>query len=158
MIRASPPGTVTPPHRNHHKNPAQHHDQIRLRGIEARPGLGEHVDGLHHSGVGGLVQGGDPVAYLVDEVDLPLLSIHPSSIADSILRWVRGPWFGPSGGELVPAPDARFGWASAPGDLRGRRCRRLVCSGCRHRCRQHRWGSKRYVFGPEKGQANAMTT
>src|SRR6266568_9039383 len=31
-------------------------------------------------GVGGLVQAGDPVAYLVDEVDLLLRSIHPSSI------------------------------------------------------------------------------
>ena len=86
----------------------------RPRPAQARPGLGEHVDGLHHSGVGGLVQAGDPVAYLVDEVDLLLRSIHPSSIADGILRWVRGPWFGPSGGELVPAPDARFGWRRHP--------------------------------------------
>ena len=39
---------------------------------EAGADVGEGVDGLHDAGVGGVVEGVDPVAYLVDDVDLPL--------------------------------------------------------------------------------------
>lgn len=42
----------------------------------------EQVDGLHDASVGDWLEAVDPVAYLVDEVDLPLVRSHPASIAN----------------------------------------------------------------------------
>jgi hypothetical protein len=51
---------------------------------EAGSGFGEGVDGLHDSGVGGVVEGVDPVADLVHDVDLPVRRGHERSIAIAI--------------------------------------------------------------------------
>jgi hypothetical protein len=37
VIRTPPHHAVTPPHRTDHKDPAQHHDQLTLRGIGHGP-------------------------------------------------------------------------------------------------------------------------
>jgi hypothetical protein len=58
-------------------------DRVDQWATEARPGFGERVDGLHHSGMRGDVEGVKPLADLVREVDLPLAS-HGPSIARSI--------------------------------------------------------------------------
>ena len=47
------------------------------RPAEAGADVGEGVDGLHHARVGGVVEGVDPVAYLVDDVDL---AIRPTAL------------------------------------------------------------------------------
>ena len=69
---------------------------------EAGADVGEGVDGLHHARVGGVVEGVDPVAYLVDDVDLPLARRHSPSVPIAILArrrpWQdRRPWAGSTG-------------------------------------------------------------
>ena len=64
---------------------------------EAGADVGEGVDGLHDARVGGVVEGVDPVADLVDDVDLPLARPHSPSVPIAILvrrrTWQdRRPW------------------------------------------------------------------
>lgn len=51
-------------------------ERVNQRPTQAWPGLGEQVDRLHHAGMGSRVEIVDPVADLVDEVDLLLLGRH----------------------------------------------------------------------------------
>jgi hypothetical protein len=65
-----------------------------------RPGadVGEGVDGLHYARVGGVVKGVDPVADLVDDVDLPFARRHPRSVPIAILTRRRPGMIGGPGG------------------------------------------------------------
>lgn len=75
-----------------------------MDGVDERPSeigadVGESVDRLPDAGVDGVVEGVDPVAYLVDDVGLPLARRHP----------LRGPTTtkpavdGPAGSDRLPA-------------------------------------------------------
>ena len=59
-------------------------DGVHQGAAEAGPGHGERVDGLHDSGVGGGVEGVEPVAHFVRDVDLSLATCHALSIPIAI--------------------------------------------------------------------------
>ena len=62
----------------------------RRVGGRGRADVGEGVDGLHDAGVGGVVEGVDPVADFVDDVDLPVVGHHALSVPIAILARRRG--------------------------------------------------------------------
>jgi len=59
-------------------------DGVHQGAAQAGSGVGERVDGLHDSGVGGGVEGVQPVAHFVRDVDLPLATRHALSIPIAI--------------------------------------------------------------------------
>ncbi|GGM36436.1 hypothetical protein GCM10011608_21320 [Micromonospora sonchi] len=81
--------------------------------------MGEQVDGLHDAGVGEWIEAFDPLLYLVDEVDLPLVGRQLSSIADAIPDACSlSGWSGFDAGAAMPlSMKARKLWATCGGGI-----------------------------------------
>jgi hypothetical protein len=60
-------------------------DRVDQRAPQARSGIGQGVDGVHDSGVRGYVEGIEPIAHLVRDVDLPFAVRHSWSVPIAIL-------------------------------------------------------------------------
>lgn len=61
-------------------------DRVDQRVPQARSGIGQGVDGVHDSGVRGYVEGIEPIAHLVRDVDLPFAVRHSLSVPIAILH------------------------------------------------------------------------